>query len=799
MADVEHPPIVAAAMRYIGAGLRLVVLRPDTKKPVSARGWQNAAPEPQAFHGGHNVGVQLGAKSGHIVDIDLDCEEARRLAGLPCFFGHLPSFRRESLPADAPGHRLVLCVDAPDTVVKFAFTSKAEEEAVANLGLPKAVLLELRAGGCYTVFPPSVIGGDELVWNWPGPDAPPPMNWAELRRRAGVLGFASLAAACYPPEGARDNFCLHLAGALIHIGIDPEDAESIIGAIAEMKGDSPRERRGKARATAEKRVAGEPVTGLPGFLEHIGMEALARRLREWTGLDGDDEGPPLPADTIMVDRPDLHALVADIEAMLIERSGRIYRRGSELVRVSTLEEPVAEEETGTFRSAGLVELRHATGAWLAMEASRVGTFARRNGHRAVQVAPTPALLGMLGAVADESRFPPLRGLSMTPTLRCETPGYDPESRLFLAFPQDMFPPGSMTPTREEAQAALARLAHPLRGFPFVADADRSVALSGMIAAVIRGEMRTCPLHMIDAPARGTGKTKLAEIIGIIGTGVPPSGVTHSNDGDENEKRLVAILRTGDPVILIDNVSTDLEGDFLCAMLTNETVQARILGQSERVRLSTRALVLATGNNIRVRGDMARRAVRCRLDAHMTNPEERPFDFDAVADVRAARPALVTDALTIVRAYETAGRPVTLPPFGSFEDWDLIRGALVWLGCADPAETRLAVREDDADIEEKVDVIRALYDHVGVGRRFTISDVGRLPRHEGLRTALARLLDRGLWDGRRAGRLLLRHRDVPFLGLTLRSRANRVGAQEWWLSGQPEGALTERREEEGSPF
>src|SRR5690606_20549056 len=130
-----------------------------------------------------------------------------------------------------------------------------------------------------------------------------------------------------------------------------------------------------------------------------------------------------------------------------------------------------------------------------------------------------ALLAMLGAVADESRFPPLRGLSMTPTLRAEMPGYDPESRLFLAFPENMFPPGKMEPTRAEAEAALRRLAHPLRGFPFVAEIDRSVALSGMIAAVIRGEMKTCPLHMIDAPARGTGKTKLAEIIGIMGTGV----------------------------------------------------------------------------------------------------------------------------------------------------------------------------------------------------------------------------------------------------------------------------------------
>ncbi|AGH50187.1 hypothetical protein G432_12330 [Sphingomonas sp. MM-1] len=799
MADaLPSTDTVGAAMNYIGTGMRLVVLRPDSKKPVSEKGWQNAEPKGRDFEDGKNIGVQLGAKSGHLVDIDFDCAEARALSGLGCFFADLPAFRRASLSADAPGHRIVVCADAPDAVMQFAFTKNPEQEAIADLGLTKSVILELRAGKGYTVFPPSVIEGDRLVWNPRVSADVPTMAWEELRLKAGILAFAAFAAACYPPEGGRDNFCLSLAGALIHAGVAAETAEDIIAAIVALKGDNPRDRRGKAIATAEKRDAGEPVTGLPAFLENIGMRACEKRLRDWLGMAAAEAGEPLPPDAILIGRPDTHAVLAEIEEMLIAKSGRVYRRGSDLVRVSTLEEPVRDGDE-IVRHAGLVELRSASPAWLAIEASRVGNFAQRSGNKIVPVAPPAGLMAMLGAVADESRFPPLRGLSMTPTLRCEQPGYDPESRLFLAFPPGMFPPGNMTPTQAEAEAALVRLAHPLRGFPFVADADRSVALSGMIAAVIRGEMRTCPLHLIDAPARGTGKTKLAEIIGIMGTGVPPSGVTHSDDGDENEKRLVAILRTGDPVILIDNVSSDLEGDFLCAMLTSETVQARILGQSERVRLSTRVLTLATGNNIRMRGDMARRAVRCRLDAHMANPDERSFDFDAVADVREARPALVTDALTVVRAFVAAGKPATVPPFGSFEDWDLVRGALVWLGHADPAETRAAVKEDDADVEEKVELLRLLHEHVGIGARFTMAELGSASRREALRTALARMLDRGVWDSRRAGRLLRRHKDVPFLGVTLRARPNTANVQEWWLAGEPEEALLDYRGEPACPF
>ena len=84
---------------------------------------------------------------------------------------------------------------------------------------------------------------------------------------------------------------------------------------------------------------------------------------------------------------------------------------------------------------------------------------------------------MLQAIADESEFPVICGLSMTPTLNCATPGYDSDSQLFLAFPEGMFPNAIARPGREDAETALSRLLRPLRGFPFVNDAARSVALS----------------------------------------------------------------------------------------------------------------------------------------------------------------------------------------------------------------------------------------------------------------------------------------------------------------------------------
>jgi hypothetical protein len=52
---------------------------------------------------------------------------------------------------------------------------------------------------------------------------------------------------------------------------------------------------------------------------------------------------------------------------------------------------------------------------------------------------------MLQAIADESGFPVITGLAMTPTLTCATPGYDIDSQLFLAFPDGMFPNAMRAP------------------------------------------------------------------------------------------------------------------------------------------------------------------------------------------------------------------------------------------------------------------------------------------------------------------------------------------------------------------
>ncbi len=125
--------------------------------------------------------------------------------------------------------------------------------------------------------------------------------------------------------------------------------------------------------------------------------------------------------------------------------------------------------------------------------------------------------------------------------------------------------------------------------------------------------------------------------------------------------------------------------------------------------------MATGNNLAFEGDMTRRAVMCRMDAGIENPEGRSFDVDLKAWVPAHRVRLVAAGLTILRAFVCAGRPglKRLAPFGSFEEWsDLIRGALVWLGEPDPCLTIKHIVADDPVKAQLLAFFKAIYDTMG---------------------------------------------------------------------------------------
>jgi hypothetical protein len=202
--------------------------------------------------------------------------------------------------------------------------------------------------------------------------------------------------------------------------------------------------------------------------------------------------------------------------------------------------------------------------------------------------------------------------------------------------------------------------------------------------------------LIDSNVRGSGKGLLCDTAAIIATGRSMPTMANSSDEEEWRKRITALALSGDQLILIDNVADTLGNAPLDAALTSDVWRDRILGRSEIVHMPLRATWFATGNNVILLADTARRVAHIRLESGMENPEERDgFKYPNLREhVRAKRCQLLTAAMTVLRGYCAAGKPnMKLKPWGSFEGWsDLVRSAIVWSGLPDPVASQKELRD-----------------------------------------------------------------------------------------------------------
>jgi putative DNA primase/helicase len=301
-------------------------------------------------------------------------------------------------------------------------------------------------------------------------------------------------------------------------------------------------------------------------------------------------------------------------------------------------------------------------------------------------------------------FAKIHGVLAAPTLRpdgslLDAEGFDPVTGIYVVSPPDM-PPIPERPTRADAAAALKLLRGLLNEFPWVDKASLAVGMSALITPIARAAFPTAPLHAFTAPAAGTGKSYVADLASAIATGCPCAVQAQGGDEEESEKRIVATLIAGYPILSIDNCTKPLCGAALCQLVERPMVEMRVLGKSKILRAEPRITVFATGINLVIADDLTRRSVVARLDAQMEQPYLRKFKRNPLAMIMADRGKYVAAALTVVRAYQVAGRPCRRPPFGSFNEWsDCVRSALVWLRCADPVITTQTAHQNDPDRQQ----------------------------------------------------------------------------------------------------
>lgn len=288
-------------------------------------------------------------------------------------------------------------------------------------------------------------------------------------------------------------------------------------------------------------------------------------------------------------------------------------------------------------------------------------------------------------------FPALVGIVETPVLRLDgslldQPGYDAATQLYYAPHSGMerchVP---LKPTRQEQEQALALIWSAIGEFPYVSEADKANALGLLLTPLLRPAIkRHVPLALLDAPKQGTGKGLLSDVVSLIATGESAAILTLSDRDEEVQKAITALLLEGASIITIDNIAGRLQSKHLDAVLTADVWRGRILGVSKMTRVPQRATWVATGNNIKLGGDLGRRCYRIRLDARVSRPFMRKgfAHSDLASWVLEHRAELVSALLTLARAWYAAGKPrdERLPTLASLTGWvKLIGGILAHAG------------------------------------------------------------------------------------------------------------------------
>ena len=345
---------------------------------------------------------------------------------------------------------------------------------------------------------------------------------------------------------------------------------------------------------------------------------------------------------------------------------------------------------------------------------------------------TPALFPKQAAervidLPDDSLRPGLRQLTSvthTPTLRPDggilaAPGYDDATGIYhLPDPGLVVPAIPDAPSTQDVKAAVALLDEMTAGFPWKSEHDRAnyygVLLTPLLRAAVPSDRK---LVIFDAPTQGSGKTLLAQLVGILHGGVLRGGIQHTDEAELRKNITTILARTTAPVVVLDNLTGTLESPVLAGLLTNPTWTDRLLGANHDVNVPNDRLWTVTANNLSVGPDMVRRTLWVGIDAQMERPQDRTgFAIpDLPGWVRGNRGRLIAALLTLTRAWVLAGRPVPVARSSdSFTRWATsIDGILTHAGVPGRFDDPASRAQESAEVDaEWATCLRALHASFG---------------------------------------------------------------------------------------
>jgi len=287
-------------------------------------------------------------------------------------------------------------------------------------------------------------------------------------------------------------------------------------------------------------------------------------------------------------------------------------------------------------------------------------------------------------------FPSLLAITPTPIIRKDGTivtkhGYDAETGFYYHGNANI-PDIPENPTEDDVQRAVALIKESLWDFPFDSVGSRANAVAALVTPVVRPLIDDLvPLAAFDKPQQGTGATILCHAVAVIATGTEGGTMGGYRNDEEWRKSITSTLMKGQTVVIIDNVDGVLYSPSLATVLTTPIWKDRLLGHSEDALIPNTVCWMANGNNLKLKGDLPRRAYWVKIDAQEAQPWLRPPEKflhpHLIPWLKEHRGEILAAILTLARAWVMAGKPAPRAPIviGSFPRWCEVIGGILEYG------------------------------------------------------------------------------------------------------------------------
>ena len=690
---------------YTAKGWKCLPIEPKSKV-IRRNAWQTTTFGPDEFKGLANIGVQMGAVSGNLIDIDLDHPIARKIAGwfLPPTgwkFGRVYPGESDTV---IPSHFLYHVEGSTKSGADWRLSKKETGGSIVKC-------IEYRGDDSQTVFPPSV---HEHHVQWIDCTGEPPLiEERELKMALGVMMTVIWVKFSIAP-GIRHDSMLRVIGGFAKAGVPIEMARKAVKAIAYLIDDD-EDKQGDVDDTYKKLADGKTIAGFAS-LEAFGWET--DRVKKWlpsqlseSGKVAKDGKPKINLSRVSME--DAVNEAVKIVAAVPDNDKTLFSYGGA---------PVVVIKRGSPGYNDTVLLRPGPDAFAHHLEGHV-QFVKSDGKERVDVL-TEADTRLVRRMMDPSinwGMPKISGVVMYPAITKEgslvtTEGYNRDTGLYIGEGLSITQAEIEKISVAEAVAAITDL---YSDFPFHSrDIGLSLSVTAMLSAVARKVLDKAPAFIVTSPYPADGKTIWSYLPQIV-LAKEPSNYSLSGNEEEQIKQLTSYFMEDPDIMVFDNQNGRFHSQALTELLTSGKFKARMLGKNDTVQFTPKTTIIANGINVRPSEEIMTRSIVVEFDHRTTDDFKHPQILEYAL---AQRRNILKSALRLLQNGVQTAEVAAFKP-SRFYEWDqFVRKAVLAAGLIDPMREDLRTRGMDEEVSLKDEFIGWLFKCFPPGTRFTSSDV-----------------------------------------------------------------------------